>query len=353
MKNLKFGIIVPFYGVEDYIQKCLESIVSQTYKNFIAILVDDGSKDGSRKIAESYVEKYPDIFMLIEEENQGQGEARNFGFRSLPEDVDYFMFLDSDDAIGPTLLEKANVGLSEGDYDMLTYNDIEMDPKGHIFGTYNLCQNKSGDADSDFIRKNVTTTICVLGRIYSRKFWAEASVEFPKKIWYEDAAIAAYVFSRCKKMYLLNEGLYYYTQREGSVMNSPNCEKMMDIIAALNILKNLFDRDGTFDDFHEELEAYFANCIVNTANRLNMYEKGTKLQKQLTDYIFNIFPDCCDNKYLEPNVLEKLTFMKDGNYRKYYMKYSLRYVVSGIIKDMIPKSLVYSYRDKKYEIHVG
>ncbi len=348
-KKIKFGIVIPFYGVEKFIGKCLESLAKQTYMNFIAILVDDGSKDDSRKIAENYVQKYPSNFKIIEQVNQGQGEARNYGFRNLPEDVDYFLFLDSDDYLDNTLLEKVKNVVSEFDYDILTYNFQEMDPDGHVFGVYNLCGNKNGPVKKQEIKKYMSSTICVQGRIYNRKFWAETGALFPSKIWYEDAAITSYVISKSKSMYLLNESLYYYIQRSGSVMNNKNLTKMMDIKAALNYLKELFIDSNSFEEFKKEVEAVFAISIINTINRLNMFEKGIALQTDLSSYLFNIFPECINNENLTQEYIEKLQLVKKKRFKEYFLRYSMKPITKSIMKSLLPQGIVTSYKNWKYK----
>ena len=348
MNNIKFGIVVPFYGVEKYIGKCLDSLVNQTYRNFTAVLVDDESKDGSRKIADEYVHKHPELFMLIEEKNQGQGEARNYGFKNLPDDIDYFLFLDSDDYLDNTLLEKAAKVLSKDRCDILTYNFQEMDTEGHIFGVYNLCENKTGTVPAEDLKKYISSTICVQGRIYSKEFWSEIDVRFPKRIWFEDAAIVTYVLSKCRSMYLLNESLYFYIQREGSVMNNNNLEKMMDIKKALDCLKDLFTASNTFERFKEEIEVTYAQAIINTINRLNMYEKGSKLQSELSEYLFSAFPNCCDNKNINEENLDKLKMIKDKKFTRYFFRYSIKPKVNSMVKAVIPKGIVTFYRNRKY-----
>ena len=76
----KVSIIVPFYNVENYIDKCLNSLVNQTLEDIEIILVNDGSKDDSEKIAKKYYEKYSDKIIYLEKENGGLSDARNYAF---------------------------------------------------------------------------------------------------------------------------------------------------------------------------------------------------------------------------------------------------------------------------------
>ena len=100
---IKVSVIVPVYNVEEYLEKCLESLVNQTLKDIEIIVVNDGSPDNSQKIIDRYKEKYHNI-ISIEDINHGQGYARNKGI-SLAKGK-YIMFLDSDDTVELTILEK-------------------------------------------------------------------------------------------------------------------------------------------------------------------------------------------------------------------------------------------------------
>ena len=96
------SVIVPVYNVEKYLRQCLDSVLSQTYKNIEVIMVDDGSPDGCGMICEEYASKYAN-FKVIHKENAGLGMARNTGLEHVT--GEYVMFLDSDDYIDKNLIE--------------------------------------------------------------------------------------------------------------------------------------------------------------------------------------------------------------------------------------------------------
>ena len=103
---MKFSIIVPVYNVEKYLEKCLESILNQTFKDFEAIIVNDGSTDNSQEIIDKYVNKDQKIFKSFKKENGGLSDARNFGIERAK--GEYIVFLDSDDYIDENLLNTLN-----------------------------------------------------------------------------------------------------------------------------------------------------------------------------------------------------------------------------------------------------
>jgi len=348
-RNIKFGIIIPFYGVEKYIDKCLKSVEQQTYNNFEAILVDDGSIDNSRAIAEKYVQKDPSRFRIITQKNQGVGAARNAGIRFLSQDIDYIIFLDSDDFVDVTLLEKLNEVVSSQEYDIITYNYSEQDENGHVFGIYNLCHDKTGTASREELKQNACFTICLQGRVYNKKFWDKLNISFPTNCWYEDAAISSYIMSNCSSMYYLNETLLYYVQRDGSIMNSKNCfDKMMTVTTSLDYLRKCYAEHENLEEFKDELEASSVTTILVTENRLNMMEKGDALQKKLSSYLFEHFPDCIENKYNNDVKRDKLLLLKHEEFGKYYLKYSLFPQVRSFVKTLVPVSVTSMYRNLKY-----
>ena len=97
-QNPLISIIIPVYNVEDYIRPCLDSILAQTYTNFEAILVDDGSKDGSGRICDEYAEK-DSRFIVVHKENGGVSSARNKGLEIAK--GEWVLFCDSDDTLYP------------------------------------------------------------------------------------------------------------------------------------------------------------------------------------------------------------------------------------------------------------
>ena len=104
LKMVKVSIIVPFYNVEKYIEKCLTSLVNQTLEEIEIILVNDGSKDESIKVAKDFEQKYPAKIRYYEKPNGGLGDARNFGIKFAK--GEYIAFLDSDDYVEPTMYEE-------------------------------------------------------------------------------------------------------------------------------------------------------------------------------------------------------------------------------------------------------
>ena len=101
----KYSIIIPVYNTEEYLKKCLESVVNQTYKDFEVIIVNDGTEDNSQSIIDAYTQKYKNVSYIIQK-NQGLSMARNNGIKKSK--GKFFLLLDSDDYIELYLLKVLN-----------------------------------------------------------------------------------------------------------------------------------------------------------------------------------------------------------------------------------------------------
>ena len=119
MSGLAISLVMPVYNVEKYLKRALESVQTQTFKNFELIIVNDGSTDGSKAIAESFCEKNEN-FILINQENQGPSVARNTGLKVCK--GDYIGFMDSDDYLEPEFLESLYTAATENDADIACCN---------------------------------------------------------------------------------------------------------------------------------------------------------------------------------------------------------------------------------------
>src|SRR5690554_1320463 len=125
--NPKISIIIPVYGVEKYIAKCIESIKNQTFTNFEAILINDGTKDNSVAVAEQAIAG-DDRFIILHKENGGQGSARNLGLDNAR--GDYIAFIDSDDWVEPRYLQAMHEKITEEDADVCTCDVLYVDING-------------------------------------------------------------------------------------------------------------------------------------------------------------------------------------------------------------------------------
>ena len=216
----KITIIVPVYNVEHYLDKCLDSLISQTYKNLEIIVINDGSTDNSGIICQEYAQKDNRI-IYVEKENGGQSEARNMGLDRMT--GSYVTFVDSDDWVEADYVETLYQKITEYQADIAvgnyySYNEQEGIFCFHIFGSsyYEKVYDNVSIFENFYESEHMKNfaLICVGGKLYKSDLFRELRFEVGKLG--EDGYLNQKIYLLAEKTIYLNKGLYAYRQREGS-----------------------------------------------------------------------------------------------------------------------------------------
>ena len=180
----KVSVIVPVYNVEQYIEKCLNSLIGQTLDDLEIIIVNDGSKDNSKKIIEKFIEKYPSKIVYLEKENGGLSDARNYGLPYAK--GEYVAFLDSDDYVEKNmykdmyeLAKKENSDMVECDFYWEYPNKVKED-KGAIYNGKNEMLEK--------------VRVVAWNKLIKKEILEKSQVKFPKDLRYEDVE---FILKKC------------------------------------------------------------------------------------------------------------------------------------------------------------
>ena len=218
MKNDLISVIVPIYGVEKYLEKCVDSIINQNYKNLEIILVDDGSPDKCGEICDKYKEKDKRI-IVIHKKNGGLSDARNEGIRKA--NGKYLVFVDSDDYIDEKLVETLYLTVKKDNTELGICNrfeDFEYKKKNNLVKSF---QNNHNHLIMDFNQALIELCsfnlfdMSAWAKIYKRDLFKE--IQFPVGKLSEDYYIMYKLFEKAKKISYINEPLYFYNQRKGSI----------------------------------------------------------------------------------------------------------------------------------------
>ena len=223
------SVIVPIYKVEDYLNRCVESILNQTYENFELILVDDGSPDNCGQICDIYAEQDSRIH-VVHKENGGLSDARNTGLKVCC--GKYIVFIDSDDWISKYYLEKLYDVLQSTESDIVECEIIRTD-KFHIEDrSLPEIQYTEYTAEEaiDLLIQDKQLHQHVWNKLYKRSVIAD--IWFEKGKTNEDEFWTYQVFGKAKKITKFNLGLYYYYQRTSSIMGVGFNIKRLDAIEA-------------------------------------------------------------------------------------------------------------------------
>ncbi|MEG1637879.1 MAG: glycosyltransferase, partial [Cellulosilyticaceae bacterium] len=225
--NPKISIIVPVYKVEQYLHKCIDSILAQTFTNFELILVDDGSPDQCGEICEEYARK-DDRIVVIHKENGGLSSARNAGLDRAK--GDYIGFVDSDDYIESDMYEILYNSCVKYQCEIANCSSIIYFPHKTVSnGEHQILIHTKEEA-----MKNM-----LLSKFYDEVVWVKlfkkdviGDIRFPEGRIYEDTAFTYKVIDRCEKYCFVGEAKYHYIKREGSVMSSANKVVRLDALWA-------------------------------------------------------------------------------------------------------------------------
>lgn len=233
------SIIVPVYNTEKYLRPCLDSILAQTFTDWEAILVDDGSKDQSGTICDEYSARDP-RFVVVHKPNEGVAKARITAFEHSKGEL--ITFIDSDDYVSSEYLEKLAKPIIEDGADMVSCdycyvkNGVIKEPRARLTGTYNRAQI------IDFIDNHYfydpTTEgygmTCFLWTKMLKREYVLEGLEEGLGLWYaEDGVSMLAMLLQSKKLVLLSDRLYYYIQHEGQATKRYDESIWQNIISLL------------------------------------------------------------------------------------------------------------------------
>lgn len=296
----KVSIIVPAYNVDKYIEKCLNSLVNQTISNIEIIVINDGSKDGTKKIIDKFAKKYPKLIKPIHKENEGVSVARNLGIEMAS--GEYIGFVDSDDYIDPSMYEKMYLRAKNGDFDAVAC-DIKI-----VYPTNNIVVSSGFEEDIECLLQHkeqfVQSYAVIWNKIYKKSIIVD-NVRFERDVWYEDVEFLYKIFPFINKIGVVKEPLYNYLQRPGSITYTYNA-KLYDIINNWDRIISFYKDHNLYKDFEQELEYSFVRyayaTFVKRLSKVRDYNKFMKGTDFAIEKVNKYFPNYRKNKYLSSNL---------------------------------------------------
>ena len=258
MQNPIISIIVPVYKVEQYLSRCVESILNQTFLDWELILVDDGSPDKCGDICDYYASKDSRV-KVIHKENGGLSDARNAGI-----DIargNYLAFVDSDDIIHPQMyellynsLKKTNSDISECGY-MRFEGQVNFDELGDKSEEF-VC---SGMEALELLIQESKFKIPVWNKLYKRELFSD--IRFPKGKIHEDQFTTYKVFYLAKKLSHINIPMYFYFINTGGIMKNLNIEQRFHFIEALKERTEFFKHIDSENLYFSSMEILFFQLL--------------------------------------------------------------------------------------------
>ena len=286
----KISVIVPVYGVEKYIKKCIDSIISQTFNDFEIIIVNDGTLDNSINIVkESFNDERIKIF---NKENGGLASARNYGINVAK--GEYLFFVDSDDYLEKNCLEEMYNKIIEDNVDMVICDYYKLYEDGVKEITKTISHYEKSNSKVSVI--SMPGAVC---KLIKTSFFKKYNITFLEKHYFEDNAIMPFLCAVIPSFSYLEKPFYYYLQRTGSILNKKNYDpKWEDIFDSIEYLYNKFKEYKILNDFYSELEYIYIEYLLHAPSlKFICYKEGYKNIKKINNILKEKFPNWQKNKY--------------------------------------------------------
>ena len=241
------SIIVPIYNSEKYLPKCLDSIIAQTYTNWEAILVDDGSPDNCGKICDEYSAK-DKRFKVIHQENKGVVNARNNALANA--NGDFLAFVDSDDTIEPSMLEEMLTLAEEKEADVVYCNINAVFPN-------NICKidivkiENGEEGIKNILVEKLQGWLC--NKLIRKTFWDKCAIETDENaVVMEDTYILIQIFARNPKIKSIARYLYNYNRTNENAATALNKDVIIKAQKNIDNIYNWLVKNRLFEQYKED-----------------------------------------------------------------------------------------------------
>ena len=244
---MKFSVVIPIYNVEHYLEDCLNSVLDQTFEDWEAVCVNDGSTDGSAALLEKYAKRDP-RFVILTQKNGGLSAARNTGIKAAK--GDYVFFLDSDDWLESNALETISEFLNGED--MLCFSGRRYFEVTKTFNPADQLMEKTYETGMAYYNDNALlhrdfAFVCVVLRTFKRVFLLENNLRFKEGIYHEDNLFTPIACYYAQKVRVINACLYDYRVRANSITDGNLPKRKSDMMAIANELAAFFIPKQGFD----------------------------------------------------------------------------------------------------------
>lgn len=279
----KISIIIPCYKVEKYLRRCLDSVLAQTFKNWEAICVNDGSPDECGNILDEYA-KCDYRIKVIHQENQGVSAARNNGLQHA--NGDFISFIDSDDEISPVFLEEMFKALQKRPEAGFAWCNFEKGKDKTDWNFFEISEQVYNKPFDHYVQHQKPKIVSAIWNKLYRKNLLE-NITFSEDLSVGEDLIFLYqVLYRAKCAAYINSDMYFYRTRENSAMTKPLTQKRLDdeLLIAIK-LSGMFNNEILDKKTKKDIEHYIAKRLFGYV--INFTKKKDKINynKWLAQYL--------------------------------------------------------------------
>lgn len=330
--SINVSIIIPNYNCGEYLERCLQSIINQTYQEFEIIFVDNNSTDNSLDIVNGFIKKYPQKIKLFHQPQKGVSFSRNLGLDNAS--GKYISFIDADDYIAPTFLEKMIHNIEESQSDLCECGRIDILPQ-HTFKTvFTRKENIISLSNKSNLHIG---TIMVWDKIFKKEIIDNHSIRFNNQINYSEDILFIFTYKLyCSSFSFNHECLYFYDKtRISSICNTNS--NIMQIFETLNIMINLSHQLKIYHETINSIGNIAAGYYVRRCNSFasNNYPRKKEFIKKFLKFFKKNIPHW-QYKVCSYKAQKKRYKMILNLYRCYYFS-QLTYLTFILLKNTIKK----------------
>ncbi|MBO4899304.1 MAG: glycosyltransferase family 2 protein [Lachnospiraceae bacterium] len=320
----KISVIVPVYNAQRTLERCVSSILNQTYPAMELILVDDASTDSSRQLMEELERRAPDKIMLVLcDENRGPGGARNAGL--MYASGDYIGFVDSDDYISSSFYEKLVDELERGGFD---YVDSGYYNESKDLSMLNTGRNERGMLTDAARRELIVSGGYLWSKLFRRELFFDYGIVFRENCILEDSEVLVKLIAYARSIGAVEETMYWYSKSADSASQKHSPASYLD---------NIYNAMSALARLEDELDNYRELKPAIDYEIIQMYNYGVvaALKDAQTDRELDTFAE-----------LERLRLLKqsgaDTGYDNPYVRNKIDNADIDIMKhnDKDPKNLI-------------
>ena len=278
------SIIVPVYNVSSYLDKCVESLVNQTYQKIEIILVDDGSTDNSGFLCDEW-KKTDTRIVVIHKENGGLSDARNAGIKLAK--GEYITFVDGDDRLAVRACEVLIEAAKRNNSTIVVAGLMLESETGNITNENLLCRDEQNLASEDALKLILQGRgYSACGKLYRKDMFSD--ICFPRGKLDEDFATMYKLFISAINITYIPEYVYFYFKREGSITKSAFSLKKMDFVYNAQDAVSYLTIHCHERDIVERAEAFLCNRIDMVIHLILFDTNREKFQKELAQLVQNL-----------------------------------------------------------------
>ncbi len=290
-------VIIPCYNIEDYVKKCIDSILFQSYKNLEIIIVDDGSTDNTSKIIDSYDDKR---IRIIHQENAGLSGARNTGIENAK--GEYICFIDGDDFIHENYVKKMmNIAEAEN-ADVVACGFFGVDKNGNVKknNIVNSQMVMSGlEAMVDYLNTRNIGYSMAWNKLYKTSLFKENKITYPYGRLHEDEHVIYKLYYFSQKIVVIPDHLYFYIKRDDSIMGKKySAKRLEDALSHIEEVKEFMKMHSLPGYIMEHLIAYEINMKKYLLKLIVNNKIKTARKREIIDFLKTHKKDIYNNRYV-------------------------------------------------------